>query len=152
MEKSQANAKPNNSVDERDGKGATRPNLRESVQRPVEEKKQELVQSPVEEKKDEPKVVTNRQFLESKLQNCKNFVSSISCLENSALLKSFQSLTSREVLAWVITITNEKKPLDAALHELFQFYKMDASQLKKEEFTKLLAYFHCFQTLVTTTF
>lgn len=152
MEKSKGESRSDSNVDERDSKGRTGSTVAEPIQRPLETLPPKEAKEVEKVKEEEKKVYTNQQFLEEKLKNCKKFVSSISCLENSALLKSFEELSPREVIQWVITVTNEKKPLDAALYELFMHYKMDATQLKKEEFQKLVAYFHCFQTLVTTNF
>ena len=92
--------------------------------------------------------MTNQEFIESKLNNCKKFVNSIECLKETTLLKQFVQYQVKDILEYVIWITNSKRPIDIGLAELFAFHKLDINQLKKEEYERLRQYFICFQTVV----
>jgi hypothetical protein len=92
--------------------------------------------------------ITNQQFIESKLTNCKKFVETISCLQQTTLLKQFLEYQVKDILEYVIWMTNSKRPIDIGLAELFAFHKLDINQLKKEEYERLRQYFICFQTVV----
>lgn len=92
--------------------------------------------------------MTNQQFIETKLNNCKKFVEGISCLKDTTLLKQFLGYQIKDILEYVIWIANSKRPIEIGLAELFAFHKLDINQLKKEEYEKLRQYFICFLTVV----
>jgi len=92
--------------------------------------------------------MTNQQFIETKLNNCKKFVEGIACLKDTTLLKQFLAYQIKDILEYVIWIANSKRPIEIGLAELFAFHKLDINQLKKEEYEKLRQYFICFLTIV----
>jgi hypothetical protein len=94
------------------------------------------------------KIMTNQEFLESKLYNCKRFVENIDCLKETTLLKQFQDFRIKDILEYMIWMNNTKRTIEMGISELFALHKLDINKLKKEEYDKIRAYFICFQTLV----
>ena len=92
--------------------------------------------------------LTNQQFMESKLNNCKKFVEGIESLKNTTLIKQFLQYQVKDIVEYVVWITNSKRPLEIGLAELFAFHKLDINVLKKEEYERLRQYFICFQTVL----
>jgi hypothetical protein len=90
---------------------------------------------------------TNQQFLETKLNNCKKFVSTIEAVKGTPLEKVFLSLTPKDVLEWVMWMKNEKKTIEGGLNEMFAMYKINPEKLEKEEFEKIKLYFTCFHSI-----
>jgi len=95
------------------------------------------------------RILTNQDFLEEKLANCKKFISNIKYLKDTELQKSFLKITPREILEWVIWIRDEKKTIDTGVTELFTLHHLSAHKLEKDEFERIKAYFNCFQTIAT---
>ena len=104
---------------------------------------------PVEEPLKEKKVMTNQEFLESKLKNCKTFIQSIAYLKNTELERAFLKISPKEMLEWVIWMKNEGKTIESGLSEMFALHKLNVDKLKQEEFDRMKAYFNCFQTIAT---
>lgn len=148
---------PNTAMDERESKSYTRPKGRAvpKVSRPIVDQPQtpspasETQIKPVEEPLKEKKVMTNQEFLESKLKNCKTFIQSIAYLKNTELERAFLKITPKEMLEWVIWMKNEGKSIESGLSEMFALHKLQVDKLKQEEFDKMKAYFNCFQTIAT---
>lgn len=92
--------------------------------------------------------LTVQEFLETKLNNCKKFVETIECLKNTTLLQQFLKFQVRDILEYVIWISNSRRGIDTGLAELFAFHKIDINQLEKQQYEKLKLYFTCFQTVV----
>jgi hypothetical protein len=168
MEEKQQNSEPSHRVDERDRKGelgrstsgkisgivigspvVATVNSKEVSYAEAAVGKMTKQQEKVEEQKAAAAIVTNQQFLETKLNNCKKFVDSIEYLKNTSLLKAFQELSPRQVLEWVIWMKQEGKSVDTGISELFAVHNLTVEKLKSEEFEKIKLYFICFQTLAT---
>jgi hypothetical protein len=90
---------------------------------------------------------TNQQFLETKLANCKKFISTIESIKGTPLEKVFLSLSAKDVLEWVIWMKNEKKTVEGGVNEMFAMYKINPEKLQKEEFEKIKLYFSCFHSI-----
>ena len=146
---------PNSTMAEGESKSYTRPKGRAvpKVSKPLAEStpspQPQPPVKPVEEPLKEKKVMTNQEFLESKLKNCKTFIQSIAYLKNTELERAFLKITPKEMLEWVIWMKNEGKTIESGLSEMFALHKLQVDKLKQEEFDKMKAYFHCFQTIAT---
>jgi len=89
-------------------------------------------------------IVTIRQFIIEKLENCKKKMAEIETLKGSPLLAAFQQLGYAELVDWITWIKQQEKTIDEGLSDMFSFHKMDIRKLTQEEFGLIRRYFDAF--------